>query len=378
MLAPDISAALAIGPAALGWMGSAFHYTYALCQLPGGYIIDRYGPKTPLVFLFGLCGGIGSLIFAFSHNLPLGICGRLLTGAAMSIVTASSFKIFSELFNNLQYMRLVSIYFAIGGAGMFFSTFPLAMFNALLGWRQIFLFFSLATFLLGLCFFYLIKAPANRPNITSTVPGQKNTPFFSMLRQLFSCPAFIPILFWYILASAIFFSFASLWAAPFYGSIYKLNQQNIGFILSLGIVGVIFGTPFGAFLAEKLHSKVTVIRLASLLAITGSTLLCFPIQNLGSSMPVISFICICLSGNLAASVIYSLLRGHINASLIGISTAVMSCSLFLTTAFLQIIIGFILQTVSADNGQLPYSSAFLIYLAFAFASALLTVFLKEN
>lgn len=42
IIAPDIAASLAIGSVALGWLGSGFHYSYALFQIPGGYIIDRY------------------------------------------------------------------------------------------------------------------------------------------------------------------------------------------------------------------------------------------------------------------------------------------------------------------------------------------------
>ena len=86
---------------------------------------------------------------------------------------------------------------------------------------------------------------------------------------------------------------------------------------------------------------------------------------------------ICLSGNLGASVIYALLKDSIPAHLVGTSTALMSSSLFVLTAMLQMIIGYLLTLLSSAQGQLPYEKGFLIYLALGLISLMLSFRLAD-
>lgn len=387
MLATDISAALALSPAALGWLGSTFHYSYALFQIPGGYIIDRYGPRIPLVLFFGLCGGLGTCLFAFAQDLTAGMGGRLLAGLGMSIVTASSLKVISAIFPQGTYMRLISVFFAIGGLGMLFSAAPLEALNRCWGWRQLFFVCGCVTIALGGAFRLLLPgsgASGTRAPIAASEPAggascvrARRDSFTGMVRRLFASAGFAPILAWYITTSAIFFSFASLWAGPFYGAAYGLARETVGMILSVGILGVIIGTPAGAWLAERL-GRPAVIRMASALAVAGSALICLPGERGSLFLALCSFTCICLSGNLGASVIYALLRDHIPQDLVGLSTAVMSSSLFIMTAVLQVLMGWLLGRLAGGAGALPYARVFLLYLGLAVASLLLSLRLREG
>ena len=44
--APAIRRDLGIGPVEMGTVFTAFGWAYALCEIPGGYLGDRYGPRT--------------------------------------------------------------------------------------------------------------------------------------------------------------------------------------------------------------------------------------------------------------------------------------------------------------------------------------------
>ncbi|WP_285315621.1 MFS transporter [Providencia rettgeri] len=46
--APTISAELQISPEMMGWIMSAFFLSYALCQIPAGFIADKYGQRRTL------------------------------------------------------------------------------------------------------------------------------------------------------------------------------------------------------------------------------------------------------------------------------------------------------------------------------------------
>lgn len=378
IIASDIAVELGFGPVLLGWLGAGFHYSYALCQIPGGYIIDRYGPRVPLSLFFGLIGGIGSYAFACANSFGTSVVARILVGIGMSIVTASSLKTISYYFSSRKYMRLVSIFFAIGGVGMLFSAAPLAFLNKLYGWRSIFLVVSLITCVCGLGFWFMLKGLAlKKDNRFITERYKKNLSFLLAVKTLFSSKHFLLILAWYITASSIFFSFASLWAGPYYMSTFDLSSNQVGSLLSFGIIGVIIGTPVGAWLSEKMDSRKKVITLASILALLGSALLYLITGTSEYFLPYISFALICLSGNIGVSVIYTLLKDSIPIQLIGTSTAIMSSTLFILTACLQMVIGYLLEFLSHGSDQLPYDKVFIIYGILAFLSLFLSLRLDE-
>ena len=46
--APMIMKEFGLSKIAMGWSASAFNWTYALLQVPGGWLADRYGPRLVL------------------------------------------------------------------------------------------------------------------------------------------------------------------------------------------------------------------------------------------------------------------------------------------------------------------------------------------
>lgn len=51
----DMSAALGINPGQMGWVFSAFAWAYCLAQIPGGWLLDRFGSKK-FIFAAFACG----------------------------------------------------------------------------------------------------------------------------------------------------------------------------------------------------------------------------------------------------------------------------------------------------------------------------------
>src|SRR6202049_4349423 len=88
--APLIKADLGLSNTELGLAFSAFAYPYALFQLVGGYVGDKFGARLTL-FVSGLIvcaataatGAVGGLASLFAARLVLGVCG----GAAFSPAT---------------------------------------------------------------------------------------------------------------------------------------------------------------------------------------------------------------------------------------------------------------------------------------------------
>jgi MFS family permease len=74
-----------------GWVNSAFFWSYGLVQVPMGWVVDRYGVKTPYTICFFLwCAATAAtgFITAFSALILM----RFIVGAAEAIVMPASFR----------------------------------------------------------------------------------------------------------------------------------------------------------------------------------------------------------------------------------------------------------------------------------------------
>ncbi len=74
-----------------GLLNSAFFWSYALLQIPAGYVTDRYGVRWPYAISF-LLWSLCSAATAFAGNLWQLFACRLLLGAGEAIVTPASLR----------------------------------------------------------------------------------------------------------------------------------------------------------------------------------------------------------------------------------------------------------------------------------------------
>ena len=74
-----------------GIVGSAFFWSYALAQIPMGWVVDRYGVKLPYALCFALwcCATAGAgIMTAFSGLVIM----RLIVGATEAVVMPASYR----------------------------------------------------------------------------------------------------------------------------------------------------------------------------------------------------------------------------------------------------------------------------------------------
>jgi MFS family permease len=89
--APQLQTAFHFGPERIGLILSAFFWSYALCQIPAGMLLDRFGP-TRVGRWSALLWGVASALTALAGGLGGLIVARLLLG----ISEAPSFMVCSK------------------------------------------------------------------------------------------------------------------------------------------------------------------------------------------------------------------------------------------------------------------------------------------
>ncbi|PSJ42014.1 MFS transporter [Allosphingosinicella deserti] len=135
--APAMSSELGITPVMMGVIFSAFSWTYAFAQIPGGMVLDRLG--TRLTYALSLAGwSVFTLLHGIASNVTAIIVFRLGLGAAEAPCFPSNSRVLSTWFPQSERARANSVY----STGQYFG---LAFFSPLLfwivaawGWRALF------------------------------------------------------------------------------------------------------------------------------------------------------------------------------------------------------------------------------------------------
>jgi len=86
--APELSVALNLGPSDLGWLFSAFSWTYVVAQIPAGLLVERFGVR-PIIgsglAISALCSLLMALAGApqlLTYAWGLILIARLLLGVS--------------------------------------------------------------------------------------------------------------------------------------------------------------------------------------------------------------------------------------------------------------------------------------------------------
>ena len=95
--APHMIEELGLSMTDIGLLGAVFSWTYAFCQLPAGYLIDKIGPRRMYFVSIGLWS-IATSLMAIGHTMSHFIFFRFLLGVGESPNSPNSSKITTQWF----------------------------------------------------------------------------------------------------------------------------------------------------------------------------------------------------------------------------------------------------------------------------------------
>lgn len=148
-----------------GALGSAFFWSYAILQIPMGYLVDRYGVKRPYAISFFIwC--IASAVTGLTHTFDQLMALRLLTGAGEAIVTPATYRWIRLNFPDSEGGRAVGIYVMGTKIGPAIGAPMAAWLIVRYGWQAMFFIIGLGGLLWLIPWFLLAKPDAPETPIT--------------------------------------------------------------------------------------------------------------------------------------------------------------------------------------------------------------------
>jgi len=258
VIAPDLISDLKLSHHALGLLGAAFFYSFAIVQLPLGLFLDRVGPRITMTFL-NLIGAAGAVIFAGADGMMGGVIGRALMGLGMAANLMGPLKLLTNWFDPRKFATLSGLFVSIGTLDSLAATTPLAMLVEGFGWRKSFYILAGLNAFLSVCLMIIVR---DRPSDKRSV-YKKNVPTSASksIKTLFLSWNYWAISLTTFLRYGPYAAIQTLWAGPFLIEFLGLSPIIAGNLLFMLSIGLIFGGPFSGMLSDRIlrTRKSTII-----------------------------------------------------------------------------------------------------------------------
>ena len=150
----------------LGIIISAFFLGYAVMQIPGGWLADRFGSKYVIVVAIAMWS-VFTVTTSFAWSLVSLIVIRLVFGLTEGAFPAASFKGLAELFDRPDRPKLAALLTSSNYAGSMAAPLIMAPLIIAMGWRYAFEAIGFAGIAFAVVYIFLV--PHVRPSAGSGV-----------------------------------------------------------------------------------------------------------------------------------------------------------------------------------------------------------------
>jgi sugar phosphate permease len=239
---PFIANEFHLSPMEMGGILSAFFFSYALCQIPGGILADRFGSRlmitigigwwTIFTALTGLASSLGSM---------LGV--RVAFGIGEGLFPPAAFKALSAWFPKREVGRATGLMMTTNALGPALAPLFVTAVVAVWGWRAIFTSLFVPGILIALCAWIYVKdAPKDSKYVSKEELDEIGSSEIALTeagdKMGFSELIKMPLV-WWCFVTLFIFSIAS-WGIMSWFPTYLLKARGI----STAKMGIMASVPF--------------------------------------------------------------------------------------------------------------------------------------
>lgn len=247
----------------LGVVLSSFFIGYAIMQLPGGWLADKFGSKKIIISAI-LIWSVFTIFTGLSWSLASLVVIRFLFGIGEGAYPSASLKGIAETFPKRERPRMASILMSSNYVGSAFAPLIIAPMILLLGWRETFFIIGAAGIIFVIFYWLFIKSPVQKEEKQSKKTVEKTS-----LKQLLKMP-----LMWQLVIAWFGLSMVNKgldsWMPTYLMNVRNLDLKAIGILTPLPFVAAGIAMKIGGWMMDKYFSgkeKYLLISSASLTAI---------------------------------------------------------------------------------------------------------------
>ncbi|TCP21658.1 sugar phosphate permease [Scopulibacillus darangshiensis] len=352
---PFIGKDFDIGPTGQGFIISIFFAGYAICQIPGGMMADKFGFRRVISVALGWWS-VFTILTGLMFTYPLMLIVRFLFGLGEAPLPGSSYKGIATYFSSKQRGTATGIQSTVNTLGPACATIAAAAIISAFGWRPVFIAIGIPGLVVALMLWLKVKDnPKDHPKITkeeieeleedatSEADRSGGVGFKEVLRK--------PIL-WQ--ATLIWFFFdITFWGFTSWLPSYLINVRGFS-LMSTGIFSALpylIGTVtmvLGGYLSDRTPGKRKWIFIPN--AIIGAVTLFLMFQAPSNTM-VIVFQCIAAFFMfMAQGSFWGLVVDSLPAKLMATGSSVVNCAGSIAGFISPFVMGFMIDVSGGSYG----------------------------
>lgn len=324
----------AVGAAVLGNLSAMYWYAYAAIQLPGGILIDRYGPQRVMAASAAICA-VGGLLFAYAPNVEVANLGRFLAGAGSAALYGGCIKLAHLWFAPTRFSLFGGLTVLAGMIGGALGQAPLAALVQHAGWRPVMLWVAIAALPLGAFLFALRRATPPR---SEPVADAKEL-WRLLVRTTASRQVWLAILFTITIGvPAISFT---LWGVAYYMQVHGHPRPEAALFTSVSLLGWAAGSVLIGWLSGHVGKrKAPAVASAALGLAAWSVFVAFPAMPQAAHFVVMFALGVSAGGIVVG---FALVAEHGPSRAVGMATGLANTIVMLVSALVQWLMGAILD-----------------------------------
>jgi MFS transporter, ACS family, D-galactonate transporter len=367
---PAMVEELAISPATMGFIFSAFSWTYALAQVPGGAVLDKLGVRLTYAASLVLWS-----VATLAHGLMTNVAGlfgaRLALGLAEAPCYPSNSRILNSWFPQNERARATGVYSVGQYVGLGFMLPVLAWIVATWGWRSLFFIVGGLGVVYGLVFWQLYRDPhehkaVGKAELDLIAAGggstEKQVPVPFTLENIGKLMAKRQI------AGASIGQFCSnstlvfflTWFPSYLAEERGMTFIKSGFAASIPYIAASVGVLLGGFVSDQIIRSTGNATLGRKLPIIVGLLMCSTMvaaNYVESNALVIAIMSVAFFGQGMCNLGWTLISDVAPKSMVGLTGGVFNLCANLAGIVTPIVIGFVVQETGSFYGALAYVGA---------------------
>lgn len=334
---------------------SSFFLGYAIMQIPGGWLADRFGARKVLLFSV-ISWSIFTGFTGAAWSLASMVMVRFLFGIGEGGFQPSSSKIISQSFPIEERGRAMSIMLSSGGIMTLIVPLLSAVLLTTIGWRITFVIFGILGLVIAIFYWRYVKLPdeeeAGQDDTTET-PFPKG-----QLRNLLKTPMIWNLVIAYFCIYAVNWGLFT-WIPTYLVTVRDLDLISLGWVQTIPGLAMLIGILLSGYIVDKLGNRWD--RIAGAISSACIAILIYLMVNATTVTIFIAYqtivnLFISLVIVLLPAIILKQLPSKVTGTAMGIANTGGQLAGFIT----PMVIGF---TVDAFNGS--FQVAFLILAGFS-------------
>ena len=367
----------------MGLLLSAFLWAYAFCQLPGGVLIDRFGPRRLLgagLFLWSIAqvaAGMATSVVQFA-------AARMVLGVGEAPMFSSAARVVRDWYNVRNRGLATGIFNCASTLGPTIAP-PLLTFLMLsFGWRAMFLIVGVAGIVVALAWF-MVYREVREAKLTAAeqvilddgqAPSRTEPITFREWRRLFSFRVTWGLLFGFFGIVYLLWLFQA-WLPGYLEMQRHMSLQKTGWVAAIPYAFGVIGSIGMGFVADRLlaagFSPINSRRVPAVVSLLGMALFTFLAAEASSNAMAVSCISVVMFFAGAGSAMgWALVSVAAPENITGSLGSIMNFGGYIGGALAPMTTGFIVQATG------DFVPALIVGAGVGLASAAVYVFVLPN